>query len=798
MSLIDLTRLEKGNISLFRQAEGLKRLSRVINSFSTQEQTLAEALKVVAETLQVQHCLLLNCDKASNNISPLLPIHGLNQSELSQIQYELDYIASFDSSNSNETNSLLSNPLRQKQPFFTNSAYCFDRNKQIQPLSVRNFLLVPVQVEQATLGFCLVMHKTEGRFVDEDVEGLLALVGIMVAFFKNLNLVQRLEGEQRRHLAVLDAAVDGFIEVGRDFKITLFSKGAESLTGWSADEAVGHTCSEVLLPRNPNGGLLCNNCPMRRAFRQSMPIANVETLIHTKDAEDNWVSCSYNTVSNESGEVVSGVIAIKDIYRIKALGDELRQQIQQQESLLGVINVINGLSSIEEIYSRALGEVANAINFDLGMIHSIKENTELKLMAIFEPQNLPPTAPLEDNYFGPDYYPLPDDNEPNAPFNLPLITSYPRIFQSLELQRRGHPLKLRRADAVNSVLTSRTYQQEASMKHVQDCEALRQNEPYMSVNLPGKEICGVLGDFEGIQSHLCVPIKTQEKTYGVLHLASYKPYAFWGSDFALALSICKQIAVAAERASLFEQIDMLARTDPLTKLYNKREFWDRIEREMKRAERQHRPLSLMIIDLDRLKWYNDFYGHSQGDILLARIGQLIREKCRITDVAFRYGGDEMCLLLPDTGPEDALLVAERIRKAAIELQVVMEDELIMEVDEEESRVTMSIGISTFPGRPVETATDLFETADSAMYRAKGTGKNRSVVFDCQVDLSKRNLRRRVRPSEYQDDRLKLPRKRVENETLPVIEASSSALLTQSEGQQSNFDDLIGEFADTND
>jgi diguanylate cyclase (GGDEF)-like protein len=237
----------------------------------------------------------------------------------------------------------------------------------------------------------------------------------------------------------------------------------------------------------------------------------------------------------------------------------------------------------------------------------------------------------------------------------------------------------------------------------------------------------------------------------VLHLGSYRPYAFWGSDFALALSICKQIAVAAERAHLFEQLDLLARTDPLTKLYNKLEFWDRIEREMKRAERQHRPLSLMILDLDRLKWYNDFYGHSRGDILLAHIGQLIRDKCRITDIAFRYGGDELCLLLPDTSPREAFIVAERIRNSVVNVQELIGDEVIIGA-EEECRVTMSIGIASFPIDAIS-AIELFENADSAMYRAKETGKNRSVIYDPAVDANKLNFRKRLRPSEYVDNRL---------------------------------------------
>jgi diguanylate cyclase (GGDEF)-like protein/PAS domain S-box-containing protein len=727
-----------------RQVDGLKRLAQVVNAYSSQEQALAEALKIVAEVMQVEKCLLMRHDPKTNRLLPVTPYFGFELSQLSQLQVNL-----IDPKPLRSDCQVFSLAFLQGRAVYSNQPHTFEAFQAEEKLKVQNALVAPVVIQGEVQGVCAVMDRQEGAFDEGDCDLLAALAAIMSSLLKNLNLINRLEEAQRRHLAVLDAAVDGFVEVNRDFRITLFSKGAESLTGWKAEQALGHTCSEVLLPHTPQGELLCHNCPLQRAFKHNTSVSNVETLVRTREGEDNWVSCSYNVVTDEQGELVSGVIAVKDIYRIKALTDELRQQIQQQESLLGVINAINGISNIEEIYSKALGEVASAINFDLGMIHSINELDELELMAISRSE--PEPAPENRNPLS-NYLPPVSESEDGPFIQNPIAHFDPDAGES-DFRRFNRP---RRSENSGPVLSGRNYISRATyeLKTIHDCEALRQNEPYMAVNLPGKEICGVLEGFENIQSHLCVPIKTQEHTYGVLHLASHHPYAFWGSDFALALSICKQIAVAAERAHLFEEVDRLARTDPLTKLYNKREFWDRIEREIKRAERQRRPLSLMVIDLDRLKWYNDFYGHTHGDILLAHIGKLVMEKCRNTDIAFRYGGDELCLLLPDTGPREAFMVAERIRQSAIELQIVLGDEVIIGA-EEESRVTMSIGVACFPG-DATSGVELFENADSAMYRAKETGKNRSVMFDPAVDINKLNYRRRVRPSEYIDDRLKPP------------------------------------------
>jgi diguanylate cyclase (GGDEF)-like protein len=298
--------------------------------------------------------------------------------------------------------------------------------------------------------------------------------------------------------------------------------------------------------------------------------------------------------------------------------------------------------------------------------------------------------------------------------------------------------------------------------HSHDCQALVQKEPYMAVNMPGREVCPVVHEYGDLQSHLCVPITTQDRTYGVLHLASRKPYAFWGSDFVLALNICKQIGVAAERARLFEEVDRLARTDALTGLYNKREFWERIEREIRRAGRRHVPLSLMIIDLDRLKWINDCFGHNHGDAILAQLGEMVRIESRASDIAFRYGGDELCILLPDTTREEAKIAAERLRTAARNIQIGQDSGQILIGND--TGLTMSIGIASFPQDSTD-AVQLFERADAAMYRAKETGKDRAVLFDMNVDSHRLNYRRRAIENDLQDDRH--PRRRTD--TLPLNE-----------------------------
>ncbi len=741
---------------LHLQYKAVQKLASVISAYADLPETLYEALKVIAETLEVENVLLLKHDPQQNVLVTLRPIYTMAHEPTSLMQADLEEmrISLDESSTSTQTfldgrsiyvNNPVENPITNKE--------------RVSTLEVRNLLTAPVRVHGQVQGVCCLHNKLNGaEFTPQDVEDLEALALILANLFKTVSLVKSVENEHRRHLAVLDAAVDGFIEVGRDMKVILFSKGAETLTGWKAEEAVGHACHEILMPHSPENEPLCTTCPLRRSFQYNVSVSNVETLIRNRDGEDNWVSCSYNSVTDERGQVVSGVIAIKDIYRIKALSDELRQQSQQQESLLAVNNAINGLSNIQEIYRVSLSEISNAINFDLGAIHAIDPNTqELILMSLLEKDPEPVKAVSSVDEEETDTIVL-----IGGALGLQLAHSSQGLGGlglSLEEEQfhKFSRLRLRRASLNPTQLHLPNGEQEYSLQthSAQECEALRQNEPYMSVNLPGKPVCDVLHEFEGLQSHLCVPIKTNERTYGVLHLASRKPYAFWGSDFVLTLSICKQVAVAAERARLFEQIDRLARTDALTGLYNKREFWERIDREIRRAERRQSPLSMAMIDLDRLKWINDCFGHSHGDMLLARLGELIRILCRASDIAFRYGGDELCILFPDTSVEEAKVAADRLRSAARKIKLRAESDQI--VIGEEIEVTMSIGVASYPGDATG-ATELFERADVAMYRAKEIGKDRSVIFDSLIDLNKASYRRRESNRDSQDERLRPPRR----------------------------------------
>ena len=164
-----------------------------------------------------------------------------------------------------------------------------------------------------------------------------------------------------------------------------------------------------------------------------------------------------------------------------------------------------------------------------------------------------------------------------------------------------------------------------------------------------------------------------------------------------------------------KRAEALTVTDELTDLYNSRYLNISLRREVKRALRSARPLSLLFIDLDGFKGINDTHGHLSGSRALVEAAAVIRGSARETDVVARFGGDEFAVILPETGRDGAIMVAERIRERIAAHSFLAADHL-------EVRLTASVGIATLPD-VAASADELVQAADRAMYKVKMSGKN---------------------------------------------------------------------------
>lgn len=228
------------------------------------------------------------------------------------------------------------------------------------------------------------------------------------------------------------------------------------------------------------------------------------------------------------------------------------------------------------------------------------------------------------------------------------------------------------------------------------------------------------------QSFISVPLKLDKRIIGVLNVSEKTSGSFTDDDLHILLSFANFAALALERGeylTINEELKTLSTTDPLTGLYNRRYFLERLFEEAERVKRHRECFTAFMLDIDNFKAFNDTYGHKTGDLVLKGIAKLIRETVRSIDVVARYGGEEFVVLLPHTSKQDSYILAERIRREVEQTRPGVEG-----IDRP---LTISIGVAEFPS-DAETIDMLLHNADSAMYSAKKTGKNRIVQFDAKI------------------------------------------------------------------
>ncbi|QUS60157.1 diguanylate cyclase [Synechocystis sp. PCC 7338] len=259
-----------------------------------------------------------------------------------------------------------------------------------------------------------------------------------------------------------------------------------------------------------------------------------------------------------------------------------------------------------------------------------------------------------------------------------------------------------------------------------DCWALRRGRSHGVNQAQHALFCNHVNDQHLPLASLCIPLIAQGETLGLLFLSTFKEEVLPDIRRQLAKTVAEQLGLAIANLKLREQLEEQSLRDPLTKLFNRRYLEQCLTQELARAKRHRHSVGILMIDVDHFKHFNDSLGHKAGDLILASIGTLLKNNIRTSDVACRYGGEEITIILPDTTLQEASQKAEFLRQAIAEMKIEYSGKIV-------NSITASFGVACYPDHG-ETGQEIIQIADKALYDAKQAGRNRVIVAPKEVSI----------------------------------------------------------------
>ena len=216
-----------------------------------------------------------------------------------------------------------------------------------------------------------------------------------------------------------------------------------------------------------------------------------------------------------------------------------------------------------------------------------------------------------------------------------------------------------------------------------------------------------------------IPLKIEKEIVGVLNINDGEQDSFEESSLEMVLDISDFISMSVSNAILYEQTKQLAVTDGLTGISNRPNMEQALQNEFERSMRYGAPLSVVLLDVDHFKGVNDTYGHQKGDEILVAIASLLKKVCRTNDIAARYGGEEFLMILPQSNAQGAFKIAERVREEMMKMNFTG--------NESNFSVTTSCGVAELDRDFIKNTDQLVAIADHALYEAKNSGRNKTII-----------------------------------------------------------------------
>jgi diguanylate cyclase (GGDEF)-like protein len=440
-------------------------------------------------------------------------------------------------------------------------------------------------------------------------------------------------------------------------------------------------------------------------FDPNVVFTAIEYLMARVSVQKPWERSRFETLMNAcTPHSSSARMALTFTTKLAKL---MQRQNELEMAINSISSAISSTLEIEPILQSAVEEVGRAMKVHRAAIDLWTDQSEAtESLSVYEREGPHQSAPKQDiaNQVGP-----PATSDENSQGDVPA----------------GRPVKFGQTKdsywssdaALDSPLPAPEIVVDLSDVNRQECRTNPTRQPAWarSADAPaavsGTEMRAVT------PGQLKAPITYRDDQIGVLIVEDDTAGRTWEIEEELMVkTVADQLAVAISHARLFKQVQNQAMTDSLTALYNHGAFKERLDREIKLAERNGDRVSLILLDLDHLKRINDTYGHRAGDECLKHVAEVMKRTVRDVDICARYGGEEFVVILPQCSRENALEVAERLREA-------ISSSPVKRLGQRVDQVTASVGVSTYPA-PARTGDELIEMADRAMYLAKSAGRNR--------------------------------------------------------------------------
>lgn len=496
------------------------------------------------------------------------------------------------------------------------------------------------------------------------------LIAVPLGWFAVIQpLLNEARNETKNFLTLVEVAPEGVLVVNGDGRIKIVNKESEKLFGYSRQEMLGLEVERLIPARFDDRHRQLRKNYMTNPYTRPMS-SGLDLAALRKDGSEFPVSVSISQMSYKGTPLV--ICIVRDV---------TAQRKARAEALAANHKLTQSLRMLQQ-WSEATERISNFSE----LLHACR--------------NVDEAAAVISRFFQTSF--------PDQKGTLYLATASRNALE--KVVSWGFP-----SDNVREVLP------------MDSCWAVRRGRPH-GIDDTYCDACLSQGGSDGNEDKLCVPMIAQGELVGVFQVCEQRPRdPSEGSEGqtpaalnaprigAIAERISSAIANLKLRAALREQ----AIRDPLMGLYNRRFLEECLERELLRALRGGRSLTLLMLDVDHFKRFNDLQGHNAGDVVLSQIGNLLRGRFRGGDIPCRFGGEELAVLLPECSLEAGRARAEEVRKAVEALTVIHEGHSL-------GAITISIGIASVPEHG-NTAEELVRAADMALYDAKKRGRNQVIA-----------------------------------------------------------------------